>query len=269
MFNFALMFTYAPRRASAAVRAPEVAAVSVAPRRATSRIDAMLAQPPSPEELAELARGPEIVVDGNVSPADAARARAFVVGMLRAAAAIRFDVPMPITGVTRMMDYLRAQVSRIHVYRDDVSSDGTWRAVLTDSQGRPVREITMGATHIGSPDRWDEGASQVIVLMHEARHLEDPALGHNCAADCSVCVSDLYARSLGIPGGPGVRRDPSLAFGGAYAVHYYTASWLADHSGDWLSAAQREQLRESARRVTVNSTCEGRTPTMLRMPSEI
>jgi hypothetical protein len=101
--------------------------------------------------------------------------------------------------------------------------------------------------------------------MHEARHMES-GLGHRCNADCTACGTDAYIRSNPLPGG-GAIRDPSLAYGGADAVTAYTYLWLADHSGYWLSEAQREDQRarwEQAR----GEFCEGRTPQMFRMPGE-
>jgi hypothetical protein len=81
-----------------------------------SRIDELLAAPPLEKELSELARGPQVEVAPGFPAEYADRARAFVTSALRAASAIRFDEPMPVTGVTRMWDYIAAHVRRIEVY---------------------------------------------------------------------------------------------------------------------------------------------------------
>jgi hypothetical protein len=71
---------------------------------------------------------------------------------------------------------------------------------------------------------------------------------------------------MGVPGG--ATNDESITLGGAYAVTYYVESWLADRSGAWLSAREREQFRADAAAVLSGSMCDGKSPQRLRMPGE-
>ena len=71
---------------------------------------------------------------------------------------------------------------------------------------------------------------------------------------------------MGVPGG--AANDESITLGGAYAATYYIQSWLADRSGSWLSAHEREQFRAHAASVLSGSMCDGKSPQRLRMPNE-
>ena len=238
-----------------------------------SRIDRLLATPLSKAERADLRSGPQIEVAPGFPAEHADRARAFVTAALRATLAIRFDAPMPVTNVTRMWDYLVVHIRRIGIYaataNELVNASADTRTALVTVNGQ-------GVAH-WDPTRWStaftpQGGLEAIgvggiitTLMHEARHLES-GLGHRCNGDCTACGTDLYIRANPLPGG-GAVRDPSLAYGGADAVDAYTDLWLADHSGDWLSEAQRADKRSLWERAR-DSFCDDRAPQMFRMPGE-
>lgn len=238
-----------------------------------SRIDRLLATPLSKSERADLRSGPQIEVAPGFPAEHAERARAFVAAALRATLAIRFDAPMPVTNITRMWDYLVAHIRRIEIYVPTtnglVNASADARTALVTVNGQGVARW--------DPARWStaftpQGGLEAIgvggiipTLMHEARHFES-GLGHRCNGDCTACGTDLYIRSNPLPGGSAVR-DPSLAYGGADAATFYTYLWLADHSGDWLSEAQRADERALSERLG-GSMCDGRAPQMFRMPGE-
>ena len=238
-----------------------------------SRIDRLLATPLSKSERADLRSGPQIEVAPGFPAEHADRARAFVTAALRATLAIRFDAPMPVTNVTRTWDYLAAHIRRIEIHasagNEFVNASADARTALVTVSGQGVA--------LWDPPRWStaftpQGGLEAIgvggiitTLMHEARHLES-GLGHRCNGACTACGTDLYIRSNPLPGG-GAVRDPSLAYGGADAVDAYTDLWLADHSGDWLSEAQRADKRSLWERAR-DSFCDDRAPQMFRMPGE-
>lgn len=221
---------------------------------AASRIDRLLATPPSAAELAELATGPRIVFDAGAVDNEAKRRD--IQAMLRAAMAIRFDIPIPVAGTTTMWDYIKRYVSAIRVVPGPTSpaADVATRAVLLPDNslgGRPVWS---------DPDNGGAGVSQVVVLMHEARHNDQPTLSHLCDANGIVCPTDLDARQGTCPPGYQIGvDDPSLEYGGAWAVHYWTMMWLADHSGDWLALADRERIRARAQELAQYHFCDRRT----------
>lgn len=183
--------------------------------------------------------------------------------ILRASMAIEFDSPVPVLGTRRVWDYIRQHVRTIRLSGDlgGAAADATWDT-------GEVRFSTASWFDGGAlrGDMRRDGWEAMVTLAHEARHLAPGDPGHACSRDCSVCGTSLYRRSMGVDGG--WANDESIAAGGATAATYYVLMWLAEHSGTWLSADQKERFRSYAQSVLATAVCDGRTPQMLRMPGE-
>ena len=89
----------------------------------------------------------------------------------------------------------------------------------------------------------------VVTLVHEARHIAAPTLGHLCNTDCTQCAASDEETRASAPRSGGWSNNPSLEFGGAWAAHYWTLLWLAERSGGWLSADARALHRAAAERM--------------------
>lgn len=242
---------------------PSPAQPPAAPR---SRIDRFLATPPSPEELAELSHGPRITLESDIDPnSEFARcAIDYTLAHMRAAWAIRFDSPVPVLGTTSLWDYIRRNVDEIRLFSDTSRSAEAFH----DSRIMLWPALCTRRFMWSDPDNGGAGiGGNLPVFVHEARHIEAPRLLHNADDNCIVC-DEMGLRSGTCPGGFGNGwRDSSLKYGGAGAAHYYTFLWLADHSGDWLSKADRVNSRQYAQNMLDRYFCDTHRP--LALPSAL
>ena len=109
------------------------------------------------------------------------------------------------------------------------------------------------------PDNGYAGVSGLIVLVHEARHIERPDLIHACDDAGLICL-DAQNRSGTCPRGFGAfAHDPSLEYGGAWAAHYWAYRWLAEHSGDWLGLENQARASQGAENVHRYHFCNNRS----------
>lgn len=221
-----------------------------------SRIDALLQSPISSAEAADLGLGPTVTFAADV-PADARqRATQYIQGMMRAARAIRFDSPIPLLGVYSMWDYIKAHVRTIRV----VPAAAAWTSDYSDgSITVDLPSILAPRVVWSDPANGGAGVRQVVVLVHEARHLADPEHAHLCSSDGTVCPSSQDARAGTCPSPMrDFTRDPSLGWGGAWAAHYWTLRWLAEHSGDWLTPENRAWAADAASTGRAGWFCDRR-----------
>lgn len=164
-----------------------------------------------------------------------------LVSALRLAEAMSFDADIPLIGGRSILPYLRANVREFRATASgNATNDLGAKAILLPIVGAP------SATEIGDMNR--AGVDGVLlVIAHEARHLQEPALGHNGDDYGNICGSDLYCRSMGL-NGP-INNDSSLSYGGAWALHYYLALWMADHAPGWFSSNTTDALRANAENI--------------------
>jgi hypothetical protein len=137
-----------------------------------------------------------------------------LVNAMRALKFIRFDEPVPVVNVTNMYDWMRAANVEIHIFHDE-PGDHSHAARRTIYLKESI--LTGNRRTFGWP-----GAlfTLTALIVHESRHTDDAGnLGHNCGT-----------------------KDASLEYGGAWAVEYWYARWLAEHTGTQLTALEKAEI---------------------------
>jgi hypothetical protein len=125
--------------------------------------------------------------------------------------ALTFDTPMPPLGITRPYDWLRSLNLNWYFMpsspeMQDSNGGGQDVVILTDGMDSPdLRSVLNPASGNGL-------FGYPALFMHEARHTV-PGGAFMHTGSCS----------------PG-HDDPSLSFGGAWAVEYYFLEWLVNHT---------------------------------------
>lgn len=254
--------------AAAAITAVAGAFVLMRPRSppspTLSKIDSLLKEPMTENERARLLHGLELVPDRTLPSDVATRSIAGMLLTLRAMDAIQFDSPVPVINATNLLEYIKRIIKKVRI--------------TNDRQGSPSAHIENGEPVIHMPfdqtdflDRrpaWFESDNTGIhgtvpILVHEARHFDGfPAVSrlHNCDTNGNFCETDLDCRSMGLRGGHGTvvfppANDTTLAYGGAWAAHYYTILWLADHAPGWFSDGYRNWARTTADKIPRYQLC--------------
>lgn len=173
--------------------------------------------------------------------------------------ALTFDKPIPLIGNANLYAWMKGLGYSIHVFDGDAYSHSSGKEIY-------LRRNILG-TSKGFPDdgwwvrSWDNGRglgmiSLIGLLVHESAHLAFKK-GHPCTFESpgSTLPAGVRIRDDGLAVFPdgAIRRlteterdnaiwggDPSLEYGGAWAAQYWFDRWLADHSGSYLSDAEKQ-----------------------------
>lgn len=217
---------------------------------AESPVDQLLASCPTDAEILDIYRAfPGFSVDGgSVTPyactpggtesSDMLNA----VNMFRLAKLVRFDTPIPLLNATNIWDWLASlRLRTIRFARDaETSNGGDGNVQITmrggyDSAWR--RSTAPGSFAFASP----------AILVHEGWHASTYT-PHPCN-DRGQCCTDTQLRTTGCPYPDIGANDPSLEYGGAWAAQFWYLRWLARHSGDYLSADERQTAEAMSRQA--------------------
>ena len=131
---------------------------------------------------------------------------------------IKFDEPMPIIGQD-IYEWFKSQNLLVVFFLGD--SD--------DNSHASGNTIYINAYPLADPAfrSWSGGLSIILgTILHEARHTDrGGGKSHNCGNS---------------------KKDSSLGYGGAWAVHYYYWLGLAQHSGNTLTPEQKAEAADIA-----------------------
>lgn len=204
---------------------PIVGGPSDLPEVAPETLDAILAREPTAEEVEVIHGDFDVTFESDPDPIS----RRSLIDAFRCLRALRFDAPVPMLGSRSAYAWLRSGGIAVHVF----DGDGFSRS------GRPIL-IRRGSLLRGSA-QWDDGAGVGMVglvelLVHEGFHTIS-GVAHDCR--------DAYG-NLGL--------DSSLGYGGAWAAQYWFDRWLAEHSGSYLSDAQKRSAANLAEELRTDGS---------------
>ncbi len=155
-----------------------------------------------------------------------------VYNAFRAMRLLQFDTPMPVIGADNLYEWLFGErLTQILVTVGETYSsahDGMMR----------IRSEVLGQLAQRQWVNFSSGTGLldvVALLVHEGRH----ATG-GPAHDCTI---------------NGAARDSTLGYGGSWAVQFWLYRWLAEHSGSYLSARDRQYAAGLADYILSSSFC--------------
>ena len=158
-----------------------------------------------------------------------------VYNAFRAMRLIQFDAPIPVLGATNLYEWLFGeQLTQILVTAGEAysSAHGGMMRIRSEVLGQlSQREWVNFSSGTGLLDI-------VTLLVHEGRHATGGP-GHDCSIN-------------------GAARDSTLEYGGSWAVQYWLYRWLAEHSGSYLSARDRQYAAELAEYILSSGFCSSR-----------
>lgn len=153
---------------------------------------------------------------------------------------VRFDAPLPLINKTDLYGYLREL--RL-----------TWRIGEFDAYNSCWENTAnILAEPMTRPDfRWNL-PDFLGMLVHESRHSR-PGGGfdHPCESDVMRRARLASNRALTRDGSC----DPSLAWGGAWALEYHYWIWMRDHTPGQFSNTMRAIFSERAEMIRTNNFC--------------
>lgn len=163
------------------------------------------------------------------------------INMFRLARLVHFDAPIPLLNATNVWEWLASLSLRTILFTHDAEfSNGGNRDVQITMRGG-FDEAWRRST---SPGQFSFAAPSILV--HEGWHAATNKMhpcnhGGQCCTPQQLDTRCPYA-NIGTD-------DPSLEYGGAWAAHFWYLRWLARHSGDYLSADERNTAEAMSRQI--------------------
>ena len=187
-------------------------------------VDELLRTCPSQQDLNDIVRdfGFQFVAppcDPNGS--DGGSLLAFINAM-RVWKLIQFDAPIPLLNATNVYDWLRQVGVRFVVENANYSTG--WDGVVYLSASVFARAGRRWMDY-NTPNQWERGGLMMAssAIVHEAWHASKNIV-HNCNMSADGFMMG----------------DSDLAYGGAWAAHYWLLRWLEEHSGEYLSPPEKQ-----------------------------
>lgn len=220
-------------------------------------VDELLATCPTQAEMQQIRDDFNITFDARVFEDDArhgpnlactpgGRESSVMLGMFnmfRVLRLVEFDAEMPLLGYRNLYDWARDQGFLIRIFSDSLAAE---RGQERRSHGYDMtiflNDRVFASPHwrVGYDPQAGAGGFNCEVFIHEAWHALT-GRGHDMmllkgweSGDCE---------------------DSSLEYGGAWAAVYWYFRWLAEHSGGFLSAQERQSAAWAAERVIRERIC--------------
>jgi hypothetical protein len=215
--------SFVPNAKGSPVPAPtKVSPADSGPR--TQTVDELLRTCPSQQDMNDIARdfGFQFVAPPcNQNSSEGGALLAFI-DTMRVWKLIRFDAPIPLLNATSVYDWLRQTGVRFVITRQDYPTG--WDGIVYLSASGLARGGRQWMDY-GTPNPWERGGLMLPAssLVHEAWHASRNIV-HNCRANTDGVMEG----------------DSDLAYGGAWAAHYWLFRWLEEHSGEYLSPSEKQ-----------------------------
>lgn len=217
-------------------------------------VDELLARCPTLETMAAIRRDFNISFDARLDvpwscllDGSESSTMLTIYNVFRAMRLIEFDVLMPVLNTRNLYEWMFSlNLTNIHftvgeMYSYAERNSISLRGELMDSPD--FRQWINPRSGIGLVD-------VAFLMVHEARHANatgnhnadpDGTIGHVCSRDPSI--ENVH--------------DPSIAYGGAWSAQYWTARWLADHSGHYLTQQEKMYAAGAAEQIRTSRFCNG------------